>query len=594
MPDLIAQGTEPSQRWRRSVPPRQTLVLGRAGAWAAPWDRQISRRHAEICWKHGRLQVQRLGDATNPVFLRGKARDIFYVKPGEHFVIGQTTFTLTDESVNVNRDRSQPVTEQSYSPQFLQRLRFRDADQRIDVLSRLPEIISSATSDSELFVRLVNLLLSGIPRASAVAIVEARPDAAAADRPVRILQWDRRILGGDDFRPSERLILRAVQSGESVVHLWTNSPQGTDSQFTLGEDADWAFCTPLSGDACGGWAIYASGKFGGSGAAPSPPGDADELQDDLKFTELVAGTLGSLRQLRNLQRTQASLRQFLSPVVLEAAFDADWDEVLAPREATVSVLFCDLRGFSRETERHADDLWSLLNRVSRALGVATHHILDQGGVVGDFHGDAVMGFWGWPLDQEDAAQRAALAALGIRAEFEAAARREGHPLSDFRIGVGIATGRAVAGKIGTADQVTVTAFGPVVNLAARLESMTKFIHAPILLDEATAEILGRRLATNAARTRRLAKVRPYGLQSAIEISELLPPEAEYPQLSDQHLATFERAVAAMFQGDWQEAFELLHRVPAEDRVKDFLTVFMAQHNRTPPKDWDRVIALEQK
>ena len=89
--------------------------------------------------------------------------------------------------------------------------------------------------------------------------------------------------------------------------------------------------------------------------------------------------------------------------------------VLAPRETEVAVLFCDLRGFSRHSERSADDLLGLLNRVSQALGVTTHEIREQGGVLGDFHGDAAMGFWGWPLPQPDAAVRACLAALAIRA-----------------------------------------------------------------------------------------------------------------------------------------------------------------------------------
>ncbi len=83
--------------------------------------------------------------------------------------------------------------------------------------------------------------------------------------------------------------------------------------------------------------------------------------------------------------------------------------------------------------------------------------------------------------------QACQAALAIRAEFEASSRIENHPLAKFRAGLGIATGRAVAGQIGTTDQVKVTVFGPVVNLASRLESMTKQLQAPILIDEATAE-----------------------------------------------------------------------------------------------------------
>jgi adenylate cyclase len=237
---------------------------------------------------------------------------------------------------------------------------------------------------------------------------------------------------------------------------------------------------------------------------------------------------------------------------------------------------------------------SLLQRVSRALGVTTRHILDQNGVVGDFHGDAVMGFWGWPLEQPDAAARAAMAALAIRSEFEAAAHRAGHPLADFRIGLGIATGRAVAGKIGTVDQVTVTVFGPVVNVAARLEGMTKFIHAPILLDEETALAVRNQLPATVARVRKIARVRPYGMDTALLVSELLPSASEFALLTEEHLAGFESAVDAMAAGNWNAAMEKLHRVPAEDRVKDFLTVYMARHDRTPPPHWDGIMALDQK
>jgi adenylate cyclase len=147
----------------------------------------------------------------------------------------------------------------------------------------------------------------------------------------------------------------------------------------------------------------------------------------------------------------------------------------------VTVLFCDLRGFTQQSERSAGDLFDLLQRVSQALGVMTHHILAQGGVVGDFHGDAAMGFWGWPIAQPDAVERACRAAQGIRAAFTgasptgsvmfSASRRAGFEwagsaatgpasvsgsapvsgsqlakdyLGRFRVGIGIASGRAVA------------------------------------------------------------------------------------------------------------------------------------------------------
>jgi adenylate cyclase len=425
-----------------------------------------------------------------------------------------------------------------------------------------------------------------------VALVEVR--SPQSEHPaIDILHWDRRVMSGGEFHPSQRLILDAVARGESVLHAWTAAEAGP-TEFTARQGVDWAFCTPVGGKACQGWAIYVAGRFAGEGGAGVSSSDPTDLRDDLKFTELVAATLGALRDVRQLERERAGLAQFFSPVVLEALAGEDPDVALAPRETDVTVLFCDLRGFSRHSERSANDLLGLLNLVSRALGVTTRHIREEGGVLGDFHGDAAMGFWGWPLAQPDAPLRACRAALAIRAEFAASGSRPDDPLADFRAGIGIATGRGVAGKIGTVDQVKVTVFGPVVNLAARLEGMTKSLHAPILLDERTAAALRIGASRQQVRLRRVAVVRPYGLDKPLEVVELLPPAADYPQLSDEHIAEYERALDDLLVGRWPEAFERLHRVPADDRVKDFLTVFIAQHNRTPPDNWNGVIPLASK
>lgn len=593
MADLIAQGPQPHQRWRRELPLGEELLIGReAGPWSVGWDEHISRRHALLEWRGSRLHVTRLPTARNPLFLHGEARDDFQLEAGEHFVIGQTTFTVSSDQLSVVDDPSEPLQEQAFSRQSLQQVPYRNAAFRLEVLSRLPDAISNALSDQDLFVRLVNILLAGIPRAELVALVAVRHEPEGPE--VDVLHWDRRKQTGAEFHPSRRLINGAVERRQSVVHLRSPKRDATGSAYTLQENVDWAYCTPVSGEACAGWAIFVAGRFGADQQTPSPTHDPFDLREDLKFTELVASTLSSLRQVRALQQQQATLSHFFAPAVMRAMALESPEKVLAPRETRVSVLFCDLRGFSLSAERNADDLLALLNRVSQALGVMTHEILEFGGVLGDFQGDAAMGFWGWPLAQPDAVTRACQAALAIRREFEAAAQQPGHPLSDFRVGIGLATGKAVAGQIGTKDQVKVTVFGPVVNLASRLEGMTKLIRAPILIDATTAEALRGAVPTTVARCRRLARVRPYGMDKAVEIAELLPPEADDPRLTDAHLAAYEQALDAFLEGHWSEAMEFLQQVPAKDRVKDFLTVFIAQHNRTPPRGWDGVIELTSK
>jgi adenylate cyclase len=242
----------------------------------------------------------------------------------------------------------------------------------------------------------------------------------------------------------------------------------------------------------------------------------------------------------------------------------------------------------------AKDLLALLDRVSKALGVMTQNILDQGGVIGDFQGDAAMGFWGWPLAAPDRVERACRAALGIRAFFTAAAQDPQHPLTNFQVGIGIATGSAVAGKIGTTHQVKVTVFGPVVNLASRLEGMTKIFKAPILLDEAAAGVVREKIPPGLARCRRVARVQPYGLETPLTVTELLPPSSEYPQMTDAHLADYEAAVNALESGDWGHAYDLFRRMPCEDQVPDFLTELILQHHRRSPPDWKGWVKLDTK
>jgi adenylate cyclase len=594
MAELIAQGAEPDQRWRRSLPLGARIVLGRADtSWSAPWDEVISRQHVEICWDGRRLDVQQFSQAINPVFVQGRAERTFAIGPGEHFVIGSTSFFLSDEQVCVSLDVPRPLRQQTFSAEFLRNARFRRVGAHIDVLSRLPEVIASAANDEELRVRFVSLVLTGIAKASAATLVAGR-NIDAAEPVIEVLQWDRRLATGDHFQPSQRLIVEALRRGESVLHVW-NTGDASAGAFTAQQGIDWAFCTPVSGNACRGLAIYVAGRHGMLGTPRDETMDAADLQDDLKFTELAAATLGALRDASVLERERAALSQFFSPVVLDLLPGKDPEQVLAPREADVTVVFCDLRGFSRQSERSAGDLFGLLDRVSRALGVTTRHIREQGGVLGDFHGDAAMGFWGWPLIQTDAAARAALAALAIRRDFAAATPNGDDPLANFQLGIGIATGRAVAGKIGTVDQAKVTVFGPVVNLASRLEGMTKLAGAPILLDSVTATAVRGLVPSDMARLRRVAIVRPYGLETAVEVCELLPPAAEHGSLADEQITAYETALDQFIAGRFDEALRCLEQAALADPVARFLAEAVERQRVTAlPTPWQGVIPLTAK
>jgi adenylate cyclase len=589
--DLIVLGPDRRQRIRLPLTSEKTLTVGRADDVDVPvaWEPMLSRRHLELTITDEQVSGRKLAESANPVFVSGIASTEFTLHDGEAFVVGATEFRLAASQADDSSQLDRLLEEIRFDAGQLQQIPFSDADKRIEVLTHLPSVIWGTRTDEDFFLRVAQLLLAGIPRAEAVAIVEP------VDDKVEILHWDRRneIEGG--VHPSSRLVREAiVSSNRSVLHVWEPELDNADPQYTATGGFNWAFCTPVlvTGEPRRG--LYVAGQLDAASFASGADEHSALLSADVRFTELVSEIVASLRRLSRLERHQAGLRQFFAPPILEAlGQDLDTD-ILEPRECDVTVLFCDLRGFSQRAENAAHDLTGLLSRVSEALGIMTEQILYFGGVTGDFQGDAALGFWGWPFASESAPLNACRAALAIRKAFETVSATPGHALADFEMGIGIAHGRAVAGKIGTSEQVKVTVFGPVVNLASRLETMTTQLRVPIVLDEATADLVRERMDHLEGRTRRLGKVIPVGMEMPVFVSELLPPEHEYPLLKDEHIAQYEEGVKCFIDGDWEGAWQSLHNMPAGDRAQDFLAMPIVQHNRRAPADWDGIIRLTSK
>ena len=589
MAELVVAGPEPMQRKRIPLRNGQIVRLGRAprNGEAIPWDGLISREHAELCLDGGKLKVRRLDTARNPIYFHEMESTDFEVASGDQFRIGHTYFSLSAIELDDSESPSQ-LEEHSYGPGELNQFKFRNADLRLEVLSKLPRLLAKSGSDEELATQLVKLVLEAIPHVDGAAVAFFKEFTAPGSTPQMICSSSRE---GTPFSPSRRLIMAALERNQSKLHLWHDAEE-SDPQYTVSGNLDWAFCTPIKQQACRGWCLYCSGKIAvsiGSGQFLTE----DDLKGDLRFAELLADFIGASKQVRYLEFQHAGLAPFLPPAVMEELRGKDRDTVLKPKETDITVLFCDVRGFSRKAELAEQNLKELLDRVSDALRVMTVSIVKYDGVIADFQGDAALGFWGWPKAQPEGPLLAARAALEIQAEFEKARNQSGHSLADFRVGIGIAHGRAIAGKIGNEEQIKVGAFGPVVNLGARLEGMTKQLRAPILMDEATAKHVREFLHQSQGRCRRLGKVRPVGMSTNLMVTELLPPEG-VGTISDATVADYEDAVDAVVDGRWNEAIELLDRLPVEDRAKDFLMIFIAINQYEPPEDWDGVVRLISK
>ncbi|MEC4719324.1 adenylate/guanylate cyclase domain-containing protein [Noviherbaspirillum sp. CPCC 100848] len=197
---------------------------------------------------------------------------------------------------------------------------------------------------------------------------------------------------------------------------------------------------------------------------------------------------GYLRERRGRQQTVALFRRFLNPdVVRQIVEQGETVESLSGRTREITVLFSDIRGFTTLSEnRSPQEVVSLLNRYfERQVDVVFRH----GGTLDKFIGDCIMAFWGAPVEDGRHAARAVAAALEMEQvllEFRQMLLDEGSAVGDFDVGIGVHTGPAVVGFIGARKKLEYTAIGDTVNLASRVEGMTKGV-ARILVTKETMQ-----------------------------------------------------------------------------------------------------------
>jgi adenylate cyclase len=210
-----------------------------------------------------------------------------------------------------------------------------------------------------------------------------------------------------------------------------------------------------------------------------------------------------LTELVERRRLRRTFERYVAPAVVRTilADPRSAEGLLQGRLLPVTVLFSDLKGFTQLTQRRSRDgqIPLHLRQLNTYLGAMVEVISDHGGTVDKFIGDCVMAVFGSPLSRGQqteavAAVRCGQAMARRLAELNATWALEG--LDPLACGVGLASGEVAVGQIGSPQRLDFTVIGDTVNLAARLESLTRVVAVPLLLDNATAQLVTGEIVTH--------------------------------------------------------------------------------------------------
>jgi class 3 adenylate cyclase len=220
-------------------------------------------------------------------------------------------------------------------------------------------------------------------------------------------------------------------------------------------------------------------------------GAEDYLSKPVNPVLLKARIGASLEKKRLRDQQKVLLRRFAAPEVAQELASEGF--ALGGKRVSASVMFSDIRSFTALSESQSpEETIELLNTYYTLMFSA---ITGHGGLVSLMIGDGLMAIFGAPLplaEHRESAVRAALEMIELVDLFNVERATGGKP--SIRIGIGIASGEMIAGYAGTTDRATYTCIGDIVNLASRIEAHTKVAQRPILIDAATREGLGERIA----------------------------------------------------------------------------------------------------
>jgi adenylate cyclase len=352
----------------------------------------------------------------------------------------------------------------------------------------------------------------------------------------------------DEWRPSQKLLSQLVRDQRT---LW-GAPTAFSSDFSESiASVVSVVAAPILnpvGQVIG--AVYGDRRIG-SGSARPPIN-----QLDAKLVEIMAcGVAGGWARMEQERSAAARRIQFERFVTKEVAQELEVDpNALAGRDADVTMLFCDIAGFSRISEQMSPQ--KTFEWINLVMEVLSQCVLATKGTLVDYIGDELIAMWGAPLSTPDHATNAASTAIMMLDSLKKFNDRYPLPGGELtQIGIGLNSGRVRVGNTGSEHKLKYGPLGSQVNIASRVQGATRYLRTPVLITGATAQQLKGDFIT-----RRLCSVRLKNIDEPVELYELTNNQGP---TWDHVVQNYELALKAWEQRKLQTAIENLSHVIAK-------------------------------
>lgn len=291
------------------------------------------------------------------------------------------------------------------------------------------------------------------------------------------------------------------------------------------------------------------------------------------------------------KRIRKAFESYVAPTIVQEMLKHPEQLRLGGERREITILFSDIRGFTTMSEKL--DPEAIVSLLHDFLNPMSNIIINQGGTIDKYMGDAIMALFGAPVLQTDHPHRACRAALEMAASLATLNQEwteKGRP--PLKIGVGVNTGPVAVGNMGSDRLFDYTAIGDNVNLASRLEGLNKYYGTSILISQTTAASLG-----DGFILKDVDQVRVKGKAQAARIYALLGEGEPSPELA-RYLELYHRALALYRQGRFAEsqtAFEQALEVRPGDAACQRYIALTQKHQESPPgPDWEAVTVMDGK